>query len=383
MRILHVNTERTWRGGEQQVAWLVEGLMQLGEGRHTLAVVPGGALEARARKAGWEVEPLAMRRGWSPATARRLGEIVRRGKFDLVHAHTAHAHTLAWLGVARHGLAPVIATRRVDFEIAQGPLRFFRRKKFQHPGIHLIAISSAVREALVRGGAPPERITLVPSGIDPGRLRAGRGESEALREEIGAGAKTLVIGNVGALTDHKGQIYLLRAADHLRRWFFTVTLGSRSLPYTDFRVVLVGEGEDRPKLEEEIRRLHLEDKVLLAGFRSDVAGWYGAFDLYCVASHLEGLGTSMLDAMWMRLPLAATRTGGIVDAIQHEQNGLLVPPRDEEALARALIRLIDEPGLARRLGDAAHNTVESRFTVDRMVEGNLAVYHQILSSRRA
>ena len=144
----------------------------------------------------------------------------------------------------------------------------------------------------------------------------------------------------------------------------------------------MGEGEERANLEREIARLHLENVVSLMGWRSDIPDCLAAFDLYCMPSHLEGLGTSMLDAMYKELPVAASRTGGITDALQDGINGLLFPPRDPAAIAAALERLLGDSALRRRFAQQARRDVEMKFTVDRMVEGTLAIYKEFLDQQR-
>ncbi len=375
MRILHIDTETGWRGGEQQVFWLIEGTLRRGAADPWLAAPPGSELGSRVRALQSSVREVPMRRGWDFRAARILGSLVREHGIDLVHAHTAHAHTLAWLGVARPGLAPVVVTRRVDFPIGGGLLGAVRRAKYLHPAVRIIAISSGVFDVLTSGGVPREHVTLVPSGIDPKRLE-GAHNSEAFRREIGADSRTFVIGNAAALADHKGQIYLVRAAERIREWFRdrSSTLGQ----FSDFRIAILGEGEERPRLEAEIQRLGLLDHVRLPGWREDIADCMAGFDVFCLSSHLEGLGTAMLDAMWMGLPVVATRTGGIPDAVVDGETGLLVSPRNPDALAAACIRYIESEDLRKSLGAAGHRRIEQKFTVDRMVEGTLEVYRQAL-----
>ena len=141
-----------------------------------------------------------------------------------------------------------------------------------------------------------------------------------------------LVGNVAALVPHKGQRYLIEAAH----------LVVREIP--DARFVILGEGELREHLERLVHEHNLEKHVLLPGFRTDVLGCIKGFDVFAMSSVTEGLGTSLLDAMACATPIVATRTGGIPEIVEDGVNGLLVPPRDAPALARAIVRLLnDEP----------------------------------------
>jgi len=173
-----------------------------------------------------------------------------------------------------------------------------------------------------------------------------------------------VVGNVAALVDHKDHATLLDAAARV----------VARLPRVHF--VILGEGELRPQLERQVARLGLGERVHLAGFRDDVDRLLPGFDLFCLSSHMEGLGTSVLDAMCFGRPIVATSAGGIPDAVADGVSGRLVPPRDPEALAQALLRLLESPEDARRLGAGARARYEAGVSVDRMVERTLAVLEE-------
>ena len=143
-----------------------------------------------------------------------------------------------------------------------------------------------------------------------------------------------VVGNVAALVPHKGQRYLVEAARHV----------VQQLP--DARFVILGEGDLREHLDKLVKERHLQKHVLLPGFRTDVLGCIKGFDLFAMSSVTEGLGTSLLDAMACARPIVATTAGGIPEIVEDNVNGLLVPPRDQTALANAIVHP-DEPGCAR------------------------------------
>ena len=142
----------------------------------------------------------------------------------------------------------------------------------------------------------------------------------------------------------------------------------------DARLVILGEGELRPQLEHQVKHLHLEKHVVLPGFRADVLSLIKSFDLFVLSSETEGLGTSLLDAMAAGKACVGTRVGGIPEVVDDGGTGLLVPPHDPPALARAIVRLLKDPTFRTRMGEAGLERVRTHFSVEKMVEGTLAAY---------
>jgi glycosyltransferase involved in cell wall biosynthesis len=141
--------------------------------------------------------------------------------------------------------------------------------------------------------------------------------------------------------------------------------------------VIAGEGELRPALERQIKEHHLEKHVLLAGFRPDVLSVHKAFDIFVMSSVTEGLGTSLLDAMACAKPVVATAAGGIPEVVAEGETGFIVPPRDHQAMADAIVQLLKEPALQERLGTAGRARVRDRFSADRMLRDTLRVYQRV------
>jgi len=164
---------------------------------------------------------------------------------------------------------------------------------------------------------------------------------------------------------HKGQRYLIEAAH----------LVVQKIP--DARFVILGEGELREHLEHLVREHHLEKHVLLPGFRTDVIGCIKGFDLFVMSSVTEGLGTSLLDAMACRKAIVGTRAGGIPEVVDEGRTGLLVEPRDPHQLADAILRLIQDEAMRKRMAEAGYARVRERFTVERMVADTAAVYSRL------
>lgn len=362
LKVLHVSTEKGWRGGEQQVKLVTDGLAARGVTVRVMSP-PGAALLADRMAAGVGVEMPVRLGEFDLLASRQIARVARAMQADLIHAQTSHAHSLA-LRAARATNLPLVVSRRVDFPIA---INAFSRRKYLDPRVHYIAISQAVKAVLVQGGVPGERIHVVHSGINPSRFaRRGTTRDEELARRWGASPGTPLLLNVAALTDHKDQATLLHAAALLRD------------AGRNFKLVIAGSGELETELKALAAELNLDKQVNFAGYVTELDLLYPAGDIFVMSSHLEGLCTSILDAMAAGLPVVATRTGGIPEIVQDGNNGLLAPPRDPAALARALGRLMDDSALRDQFRAAGHQTVMERFTNDAMTEGTLAVYHKIL-----
>lgn len=382
---LHLDTARTWRGGQQQVLLTVLGLLRLGQ-RAVLAAHPEGELIRRARAAGvddpFPVAPrteMDLRAGW------KLAGLLRETQPDVIHAHDAHAVAAAGLAmsIARgrasavrereaatgsirmRGLTALIASRRVDFPVRRNA---FSRWKYQQVD-RFICASRAIRTILVRGGVRSDRTVVVYEGVDVERIAAAPPLDIRRAFQLPAGCP--VVGNVGALVPHKGQLDLVDAVAAL----------VRDVP--DVRVLIVGEGELRSELERRIRRHHLEAHVILTGFRDDIPSLLRGLDLFVMSSVTEGLGTSVLDAMSAGLPVVGTRAGGIPESIVDEETGLLVPVRDPAALAHAMTRILLDGGARRGFGEAGQRRARERFTAERMVNETAAVYAAAAGTSRS
>jgi glycosyltransferase involved in cell wall biosynthesis len=316
-----------------------------------------GVLAERARAAGLAVREMQFRGDLWPAATLALASVLREMRPDVVHLHDPHAVSAGVLARRLAGPRPFVATRRVDFALRG----FLSRRKYAACN-RVIAVSEAIAGVLRRGGIAPERVRVVYEGV-PDRP-APTGGREALRE-LGIPADAPVVGNVAALTGHKDQATLLAAAARV------------GIRMPEVRFLIVGEGELRGRLEALSRELGLERRCIFAGFRADLDRLIPAFTVFCLSSHMEGLGTSLLDAMAFGVPVVATAAGGIPEAVMDGLTGRLVPPRDPDALAAALVEVLADPARRAAWGRAGRQRFEERFTADRMVEATLATYAEL------
>jgi glycosyltransferase involved in cell wall biosynthesis len=355
--VIHVDSARGWRGGQNQALLTALGMAARGH-EVILACQARGALAERARTAGVPVREMDFRGDLSPSAVAQLRGLLREQRPEVVQLHDPHAVSAGLLASRLSARRPaLVATRRVDF-----PLRgLLSRRKYAACG-RVVAVSEAIAAVLRRDGVPADRVRVVHEGV-PDRP-AQPGGRQALRE-LGIPEDAPVVGNVAALTDHKDHATLLAAAA------LVCARGSAA------RFVIVGEGELRSRLEAQARALGLEGRCVFAGFRSDLDRLIPAFTLFCLSSHHEGLGTSLLDAMAFGVPIVATAAGGIPEAVADGVTGRLVRPRDPEALGSALLEALESPAQRDAWALAARRRFEERFTADRMVEATLAVYAEL------
>lgn len=353
--VVHVDTAASWRGGQNQVLLTARGMAARGLAT-AIACRSGGALEARARAEGLPVRPLPFRGDLWPAGILGLARLLRQAPARALLLHDPHAVSAGLVAVRLARGAPLVAVRRVDF-----PLRGWLSRAKYRACARVIVVSRAIAGVMEAGGLPGDRLRLVYEGV-PDRSPAPGGR-EALAE-LGVPAHAPVIGNVAALTGHKDHATLLDAMALLRP------------RQPEARLLVAGDGELRGVLEARALALGLADRVIFAGFRRDLDRLLPAFSVFCLSSHLEGLGTSLLDAMACGLPVVATAAGGIPEAVEDGVTGRLVPARDPTALAAALADALSDERLRAAWGACGRRRYLERFTVERMVDETLRVVEE-------
>ena len=367
---LHIDTARTWRGGQNQVLLTVNGLRAMGH-RAALVAHPDGELRKRASE-GMELVPIAPRSEMDLSAAWRLARVIKRLRPDVIHAHDPHGVAMASLALslgtgASPGVPepPLVVARRVDFHLKGNSFSRWKHRQVDC----FIAASNAIRAMLLADGVPENKVVTVHEGIDIEHVLAAPPVN--VHETFFLPHHAPVVGNVGALVPHKGQRHLIEAAH----------LVVQQLP--DVRFVILGEGELREQLEKLVREYHLEKHVLLPGFRLDVLGCIKGFDLFVMSSVTEGLGTSLLDAMACSKAIVATKAGGIPEVVDDGVTGLLVEPRDHHALAAAIVRLISDEAGRQGMAVAGFERVSARFTVERMIGETVNVYQRVAGTPHA
>jgi glycosyltransferase involved in cell wall biosynthesis len=360
LRSVHIDTARTWRGGQSQVLMTVTGLAEAGH-QAILVAHEAGELRRRASE-GLRFIGFSPRSEFDVHAGWQLARVLREIDPDVVHAHDPMAVSLAAMALQmRAGLLRrplVVASRRVDFHLKR---HAFSKWKYGHVNV-FIAASEIIRSILVADGIPADRIEVVHDGVNVATIDKQPTVDAHAAFWLPKGAP--IVGNVAALAAHKGQRYLVAAAAKV----------VRELP--DTRFLIIGGGELRDQLERQVHDLGLDRHVVLTGFRGDVLGLVKSLDVFVMSSITEGLGSAILEAMACSRPVVATRAGGIPEAVAHEVTGLIVPPQDENALSSAILSLLKSPALRDQYGQAGRQRVIDSFSVDRLVQGTAEVYER-------
>ena len=360
MRILHVDAQKEFRGGEQQLILLLKA--QIDAGNAVAVACPGcSPLASRAAALGaahCDFSPSAFFGFWSN---RRLRSYASEFKPDIIHAHDSRS--VGHLNAAPKGCIR-IAHRRVDFPVKSAG-KYIRSDA-------VVSVSSAIQRIVLDCGVPPDRARLIYDGIDPARFASRPSRSE-LRNQLGLDDRARLILSVGALVDHKAHDTGIRAIERLGKIRSDVTYW------------IAGDGNLRSALDalaSSVNRSLGRDAVCLLGYRDDIPKLLAATDVYYHPSRLEGLGTAVLDAMACGLPVVASRAGGLADAVKDNETGLLADVDSAESHAAALARLLADSGFASAAGKAGAERFQSLFTAQRMANETMALYRELLEKRR-
>ncbi len=295
-----------------------------------------------------------------------MRKLIADNRIELVHAHSRVPAWICWAALGRrsaHGRhIPFITTCHSTYSVHLG-------SRVMSLGDHMIAVSRFVeRHIRDNFGTPPDKIDVVYNGVSPAIYDQQRSATlnEKYRHLLGIAPHEKVVGMVASLTPRKGYLHFINSAARLLRDF------------PDTKFLAVGGGPQKDELEARVRELNLTDRFIFLGVRSDVSDLLSLFDVFVLASSSEGLPYVILEAMCMKRPVVTTDVGGIPEAIAHRRNGMLVKPRDEEALASSILEVLADPPLATRLGEAAHQTISTAFNVSTMVDDTEAIYNKLL-----
>lgn len=368
MRILHVSSAVNYGGGERHLADLAREMQTRG---HTvfMALRPTNRWQTRLEFIPAEnILHVSIRNSFGVFSAKRIGDFIRDNDIEIVHAHVARDYIPASIACVTARNAKFVLTRHVLF-----PLKPFNRFALKNLS-RAIAVSSAV-EASLRGIFQPEKVALIPNGIafDDFSHERSAAFGREFREFHDIPLDAPLIGTVGELTELKGQLDFVLAANEIVKKY----------PKARFVVVGVDNSLDQ-KFRRELKRLAdvfgLKDSFLWLDWLDDLSPVLSAIDIYVSPSHSESFGLATLEAMAWARPVVATATEGSKELLPSDD--LLVPIRDPVALADAICGLLDSTDRADKIGAELRDRAVENFSLSSMVDATEKLYREILSGSR-
>ena len=296
-----------------------------------------------------------------------IRKYIHQNEVSLIHTHTGISTLMA-----------IIATMNIDVPVVStshgwGPQKTSWQKKIDRFALNrchqLVCVSQQTKKEMIREGLAPSIQKVIYNGIN-GTSRTVFERRDQLRSGIGIGPSETVIGTIAQLIERKGIGHLLNAFDQVHQQH----------PRT--RLLIIGDGPLYTSLREEAQKTSANGAVSFLGYRDDARSWLSALDIFCLPSEADALPMVILEAMSTGKPIAATRVGGIPELITEGESGLLVEPRDHQALAGSLVSLLQNSELSEKLGKAAQRRVEEHFSVDKMVKSYLSLYNVLMTSKK-
>jgi glycosyltransferase involved in cell wall biosynthesis len=375
LRILELRTVRGTGGGPEKTILL--GTARTDPARYAITVcyirdardavfhidqraqcLPVKYVEVRERNA---VDPVI----WSS-----LKTLVRSERIDIVHAHDYKTDLLAWLLGRRCNVVPIATAHGWTGHSVRERFVYYPADRWLLARLPcVIAVSSDIRDRLLRAGADPHNVTVVLNAIDTVAFYRDRAKETAARLRFGLSSADLIIGAVGRLEPQKDFHLLIDC-------FASVV---RTVPKA--RLVIAGDGSLRAALQAHIDRLGLQEQCRLLGHVDDVPLLHHTFDLFVQSSHYEGTPNAVLEAMAMESPIVATAAGGTAEIARHGAEALIVPSRDERALTEAVSDALRNTAATVARVCAARRRVETELSFDTRVRKVEAIYDAVAASR--
>ena len=347
-------------GGPQQVIYLINALRERGH-ESTLVCPPDSGIDTVARENGIRVQNLFCAGDLDLPFAYRLSQFLKEEKPDLVHCHSRRGADILGGLAATVADVPAVVSQRVD----NTEMRVVAAIRYR-PFSKVIAISNAIAEVLRDRGVEDERLEIIRSAVDIDAF-PGTADCGAVRAEFGLAEDDFVVAAAGQLIPRKGHQFLLQAVADLKD------------RYPQLRLVVFGDGYLHNQLEAQASSLGLDNVVQFAGFRDDLDSFVSCFDLFAHPALAEGLGVAALKAAAASVPVVGFAAGGMVEAVVHEETGLLVEPEDSDALGKAMARFIDNPDLRESFAAAGRERMQNDFSIATMADRHVALYKKVLN----
>lgn len=371
IRVLYVVENTSYGGGERGFGQLSSEI----DRNHFLPYIaahPGGILENQAKKKDVKFFPVNMHRKLNLKTISQISDIIDEQKINIVHSMGSRADFFARMASRKMHNVQIISTTAMlieGYDVNSFKKTIYRladcySSKFVS---HFIAVSNDLKKRLIlKRKIPMEKISVIYNGVELDKYNPAQKDSSGLRRSIGIEDDCVVVGSIGRLVYQKGFQYFVEAAKQLY---------SKN---NKIRFVIVGDGPEKKNLKKMVKVSGISKVFMFTGQRFDIPQLLAMYDIFVLPSVLEGLPRVVIEAMAMEKPIVATDINGVREQLIHDRTGLIVPPRDPEALAEAIIHLINDKKKANNLGRKARKSAKERFDLKQTVSNIERLYENVL-----
>ena len=358
MNVLHLSSAQSWRGGEQQLLYLIKGLNENKVSNHLLCPVDAPLAQYPLNDLCY-LHTYRKLSSFNPIASIQLLLLTQKKHIDIVHVHDSHAHNYAITAASLGMKCPIIISRKVDF-----PTR--SKNKYNHQSIKaIICVSDHVKSILEPIIDDKRKLHVVHDAIDPGKRT---NKKINLRGQYSIPEDHTLIANISALADHKDYPTFLRTARHFDQ---------SSLKCT-FMIIGADAGE-KEKLFSLWEEMKIETPVIFTGFLPEAHPGLNEIDIFLFTSKEEGMGSTLLDAMLYEVPIVCTDAGGIKELITHQFNGLMTSVGNDRQLAEYIQSIIENRRLANQLTQNALTFIATHTYKD-LADKTLNIYQDILNN---
>jgi len=304
---------------------------------------------------------------FDPTVFLQIRRLIRENAVDIIHTHEVRSDMIGLACGRMHGI-PVITTLhgwiqndvrgRFSTGIDKRILRFFN---------HVICVSKLMNAECIRMGVKKENISVLHNSLVNEKFRRNP-DDQSFRSEIGAGPRTILVGNIGRLSPEKGQTDFIRSARTVLNY------------HKDTRFVLVGKGEDQPMLEDLAFSLGIRAEVLFVGYRENMRAVYNSLDLVVQSSYTEGLPNVILEALSMEVPVIATDVGGTSEIVLNNSTGVKIQPGKPEEIGAKILDFIKNKDTFKRMAEQGRKVVEAGFSIDERTRKLSLIYDRLISA---
>ncbi|MEM2661460.1 MAG: glycosyltransferase family 4 protein [Nitrososphaeria archaeon] len=359
LKVLHTESSPGWGGQENRILNECIGIQKLGAKAYILCQ-PESILAKKAKDAGIEVFTYPIRKSYDVKAIYYTVKLIKKLNIDIINTHSGKDTYIAGVaGKISNKKLLIVRTRHLALPITS-------TFSYIYLTDIIVTVSEYVRSYLINRGINPEKVYVVPTGIDIDKFNPDLVKSN-LKKELGLSERNPLVGTVAVLRKKKGHHILLEAIPEVLK----------HIPETVF--VFVGNGPQRKNIEEKIKQYGLSKSVIMLGHRDDIPQILKSIDLFVLPTLQEALGTSFLEAMAMGKPVVGSDVDGVREIIDNGVNGYLVAPNNPYLLASKIIELLKKPNLAYQMGQLGRKKVKDKYTLTHMCKSMLNLYLQKLN----